>query len=209
MGRCQHGLHVVPSLHCLPRAPAPLTARAAPDRSLGAFFGQHYAFVARQLRRFGVPDEELDDTLQDVFLLAAPKLCEIEPASDRAFLFSLVKRHAANVRRRVVRARDRASESSENLASVESCSADELLEKRRIRGVLEEILDTLADDLRTAFVLYEIEGWNMHEIATALELAPGTVASRLRRAREKFLVEAEKVKHRLEGLSGLEGEVRR
>jgi len=41
-------------------------------------------------------------------------------------------------------------------------------------------------DLRTVFVLYELEEMTMAEIATTLELPPGTVASRLRRGREAF-----------------------
>ena len=36
------------------------------------------------------------------------------------------------------------------------------------------------------FVLYEIEELTMAEIASVLELPPGTVASRLRRARAAF-----------------------
>jgi RNA polymerase sigma-70 factor (ECF subfamily) len=44
----------------------------------------------------------------------------------------------------------------------------------------------MRDDLRTVFVLHDIEGLTMAEIADALALNPGTVASRLRRAREDF-----------------------
>jgi RNA polymerase sigma-70 factor (ECF subfamily) len=42
-------------------------------------------------------------------------------------------------------------------------------------------------DLRTVFILYEVEEMTMAEIATVLQIPPGTVASRLRRAREDFL----------------------
>jgi RNA polymerase sigma-70 factor (ECF subfamily) len=44
----------------------------------------------------------------------------------------------------------------------------------------------LPDDTRPVFVLYELEGLTMDEIAACLEVPAGTVASRLRRAREAF-----------------------
>ena len=41
-------------------------------------------------------------------------------------------------------------------------------------------------DIRTVFVLFEIEEMTTSEIATLLAIPAGTVASRLRRAREEF-----------------------
>ena len=41
-------------------------------------------------------------------------------------------------------------------------------------------------DLRTVFVLFEIEELTMAEISNVVEIPTGTVASRLRRAREVF-----------------------
>jgi RNA polymerase sigma-70 factor (ECF subfamily) len=64
--------------------------------------------------------------------------------------------------------------------------ADELMERRKAREMLDRVLDSLEIELRAVFVLYELDGFTMAEIADALELAPGTVASRLRRAREQF-----------------------
>jgi RNA polymerase sigma-70 factor, ECF subfamily len=52
--------------------------------------------------------------------------------------------------------------------------------------VLDALLASLPLDLRTVFVLYELEELTMAEIARALDLPMGTVASRLRRARETF-----------------------
>ena len=42
------------------------------------------------------------------------------------------------------------------------------------------------ESLRAVFVLYELEEMTMAEISETLELPPGTVASRLRRARACF-----------------------
>ena len=43
-------------------------------------------------------------------------------------------------------------------------------------------------DLAEVFVMFELEGLSSPEIAASLEIPLGTVASRLRRAREQFRV---------------------
>ena len=48
------------------------------------------------------------------------------------------------------------------------------------------ILDGMTLDLRTVFVLTELEGMTMPEVAALVEIPVGTAASRLRRAREAF-----------------------
>ena len=47
-------------------------------------------------------------------------------------------------------------------------------------------LSTMDMDLRTTFVLFELEGLSTPEIAQLAEIPLGTAASRLRRAREHF-----------------------
>jgi RNA polymerase sigma-70 factor (ECF subfamily) len=63
---------------------------------------------------------------------------------------------------------------------------DEIVDQKRLLALLDEILAALPDDLRAVLVLYEIEELSTQEIAALLELPSGTVASRLRRAREAF-----------------------
>ncbi len=48
------------------------------------------------------------------------------------------------------------------------------------------ILDHMSEEMRTVFLLFELEQMTTAEIAAMLHLPAGTVASRLRRAREKF-----------------------
>jgi len=51
------------------------------------------------------------------------------------------------------------------------------------------VLSNLPDKLREVFVLFELEEFSVREISNMLELPQGTVASRLRLARECFRVE--------------------
>jgi RNA polymerase sigma-70 factor, ECF subfamily len=61
-----------------------------------------------------------------------------------------------------------------------------LVEAKQRRARLERALDELPEEQRAVFVLFEVEGMSRREIAELLELPAGTVASRLRRAREHF-----------------------
>ncbi|WP_428101816.1 RNA polymerase sigma factor RpoE [Candidatus Rariloculus sp.] len=53
-----------------------------------------------------------------------------------------------------------------------------------IRSVINEAINGLADELRTAIILREIEGMSYEEIAQTMECPVGTVRSRIFRARE-------------------------
>jgi RNA polymerase sigma-70 factor (ECF subfamily) len=48
------------------------------------------------------------------------------------------------------------------------------------------IMDGMDEDSRAVFMLFELEGLTMVEIAKVVDAPQGTVASRLRRAREHF-----------------------
>jgi RNA polymerase sigma-70 factor, ECF subfamily len=75
---------------------------------------------------------------------------------------------------------------------------DAAAEMRQRRLILDRVLDALPIDLRTVFILFEIEGLGSPEIASMLSIPVGTVASRLRRAREAFQAEAGRVRKQLE-----------
>ena len=60
------------------------------------------------------------------------------------------------------------------------------MEERLRRAQLQRILDLMPIELRAVFVLSEIEELTMAQIATMVGTPPGTVASRLRRARALF-----------------------
>jgi RNA polymerase sigma-70 factor (ECF subfamily) len=141
--------------------------------------------VWRLLRRLGLDPAEADDASQQVFLVASRRLGDIDPASERAFLFAT----AVHVGQKAHRSRARRRETDE-VALVERRDStpglEELLDRRRARELLDEILGAMSDDLRVVFVLYEIEELTLSEISTALEIPQGTAASRLRRARTDF-----------------------
>ena len=164
-------------------------AAASPaNRELSAteLVATHYRCIWRALRRFGLAREEADDAAQEVFLIASQKLRCITPGSERAFLFGIAIRIAAKVR--IARARQRRSSTDDTAAlrSPPDQAPDEQLDRQMRRRLLDDILDDMHPELRAVFVLYELEQLTMAEIAQAMHVPAGTVASRLRRARAQF-----------------------
>jgi RNA polymerase sigma-70 factor (ECF subfamily) len=133
----------------------------------------------------GVWESDADDASQRVFLVAHRRLNDIEPASERSFLLQTALRVAADFRRSRRRQREENGHSLPFLVDPNP-NPEELLDKWRARAMLDRVLDALPRDLRTVFVLFEIEELTMAEISNVVEIPAGTVASRLRRARAVF-----------------------
>lgn len=153
---------------------------------LTAMFTAHFDFVWRSLRRLGVHDAAVDDAAQEVFVVAQRKLRVIEHGKEKAFLFGTAVRVAADARRAHGRRRETPSDTAAAASVDHREPVDELVEQKRARELLDRVIAALPDDARPVFVLYELEGMTMAEIAACLAIPPGTVASRLRRAREAF-----------------------
>lgn len=146
---------------------------------------RNFDFVGRVVRNLGVRGADLDDVVQQAFSVAAVRLDDIIVGNERAFLAQTATRLVANLRRTFARARVHVTEHLPDVAD-RAPSPEELSDQRRALEILDQLLDAMELDLRTVFVLYEIEEMTMAEIAATLALPPGTVASRLRRAREDF-----------------------
>ena len=146
---------------------------------------EHFDFIWRLLRRFGVPESGADDAAQQVFLTATKRLSQIAAGSEQSYLFGIALRVAADERKKRQRRKEASIGDEADHASV-GPSPDELLEQRRARELMDRVLESMPTPLRSVLVLYEMEEMTMAEIATMLGIPPGSVASRLRRAREHF-----------------------
>jgi RNA polymerase sigma-70 factor, ECF subfamily len=166
------------------------------DKRLRALVTEQYDFIWRSIRRLGVPPTDVDDCAQQVFWVASRKLDEIRPGSERAFLFGTALRVASDARRSRTRRRE-VPEQGEGAEALDPApDPEELADKTRARALLDEVLDAMPMDLRAPFVLFELEEMPTAEIAAVLDVPVGTVASRLRRAREEFQKIVARVKAR-------------
>jgi RNA polymerase sigma-70 factor (ECF subfamily) len=163
---------------------APLGETSVEPRArLERIIRNEYRLIWRLLRRLGVPADAVDDAAQEVFLIVAERLSDIRDSSERSFAFGTAIRVAHSTRRR--RARDPVSTEGDTIESPLP-APDELSDQKRARELLNRVLDDMPFDLRTVFILFELEGMRSPEIAEVVGVPLGTVASRLRRAREAF-----------------------
>src|SRR5262249_20105780 len=85
-------------------APAERIRPTEVDRArLERIFNDHHATVWRALRRRGLAPDAAEAATQETFLLAAEKLDDIQPASERAFLIATALRVAHSLGRKTVR----------------------------------------------------------------------------------------------------------
>ena len=163
----------------------PSSRNAARDGRLRGLVDGYIDFVARVLRTAGTPQADIDDEVQRTFIIAARRLDDVRPGSEKSFLLQTALNVAAHARRTIARRREVASEHAPDAFDARA-TPEQLTDQKRVRRLLDQVLDQMGSDLRTVFVLYEFEEMSMAEIAEVLRIPSGTVASRLRRARAEF-----------------------
>ncbi len=164
------------------RVSGPSSEAERPAR-LERMFVDNYRLVWRLVRRLGIPPDAVDDATQEVFLVAAERLDDIREKSERAFVYGIALRVARSTLRSLKR--EPPTDQGDERPSLVP-RPDELADRKRAIEILDRVLAELPMELRAVFVLFEIEGITMREIAEMAEIPAGTVASRLRRAREQF-----------------------
>jgi RNA polymerase sigma-70 factor (ECF subfamily) len=120
-----------------------------------------------------------------VFLTFSKKLGQVPPDQERAFLVGTAVRIAANDRRVRQRRREDPSDRCDEAPSYAPDPERQLAVKQAV-AQLGAMLGRMSQEHRTVFVLFELEGFAMSEVAEMLAIPPGTVASRLRSARQVF-----------------------
>lgn len=153
--------------------------------STETMFRRHAQFVARFLFRLGVPASEVDDVVQEVFYVVH-KNGGFTPteAKPTTYLAAIAVRAASTHRRKRQR---HAHEPEDAMASMAGRDDPQgAVEANESLAMVQSALESLDEGRRAVFVLYEIEGHSGEEIAAALDIAVGTVYSRLHKARKLF-----------------------
>jgi RNA polymerase sigma-70 factor (ECF subfamily) len=155
--------------------------------TLEEIYDKHADFVWRTLRRMGVPDSDLGDALQAVFLSVHRNLLGFEGRCRvTTWLFTLCRtvarerRASAHLRHEVF---DQVLVDEEIDLRADVVAA---AERRERIGLLEMLLDQLDADQRNVLILFELESLSGEEIGEALSIPIGTVYSRLWSARKAF-----------------------
>lgn len=150
-------------------------------------FREHAEFVAAFLFRLGVDSSNVEDLVQEVFLIAHRKGgYEPGPAVPRTWLGAIALRLASSSRRQRTRSREDVDEERLARAASSGKTPEESAQVNDSLRRVQEALDSMDFEHRAAFVLYELEGMPCREIATTLSVPIGTVYSRLHTARRQF-----------------------
>jgi RNA polymerase sigma-70 factor, ECF subfamily len=151
---------------------------------LHAIYRAHVGYVWNSLRRLGVADADRDDLAHEVFVIVFRRRADFDPARPiKPWLFGITFRVAAG-HRRLLR------NTLEHGGDVEQIADDHGTEQQVLAGERRRLvlraLSTIELDQRAVFILHEIDGCSVPEIAASLDVKLNTVYSRLRLAREKF-----------------------
>lgn len=167
-------------------------AGAAAVPSFEAVYREHFAFAWRTARRMSVREANVDDVVQDVFVVVHRRLRDYDGrTSMRGWLYGILVRVVADHRRRVRRkdAPCRSVEDDERGAERFESSAPgpaEQAERGEALALLERILGEMSADHREVLVLSRLEEMSVPEIAECLGANVNTIYSRLRAAAERF-----------------------
>jgi RNA polymerase sigma-70 factor (ECF subfamily) len=156
-------------------------AEVAPA-SLREVYDRHVDYVFRCLRSLGVAPSDLDDAVQDVFLVVHDKLAAFDGRHKLStWLYAIVIRIA-----RRYRARRASGPREAELELVDSRDAEQRLASSQALALAQRALDALSEDKREVFVLCEVEQMSAPEVAAITDTPLNTVYSRLRAARQEF-----------------------
>lgn len=150
-----------------------------------ALYEEHFDYVWTNLRRLGVHGSDLDDAVQETFLIVYRRLGDFDRgASWRSWLFGIARRIASRHRRSLGRRLRRLAALGAAPAPVGDSEAE--LTRIQAARLLQGFLDRLEPRKREVFILAELEGFSGAEIADVLGVPANTVGSRLRAARGAF-----------------------
>ena len=116
--------------------------------------------------------EECGDAVQEALAKAWAKRCTVNLDYFRPWLMRIVINECHNIGRRKKRVIP--------TAEVKSSKNEERVQNEALR----DIISALPEKLRLPLVLHYLEGFSVEETAKMLGLPPGTIKSRLHRARQ-------------------------
>lgn len=149
------------------------------------FYVAHADFVRRVVARLLGPGGDVDDAVQEVFLVALRKR---EGFAGRAqpstWLYAIARRVALAVRRRARLRRFFGLDAAPERAA--GPTPHQVFEQRESSQRLYALLERISDKKRTVFILYEVEGLPGEEIARIVGCPLKTVWTRLHHARREL-----------------------
>jgi RNA polymerase sigma-70 factor (ECF subfamily) len=170
-----------------------LRAQRGDKRAFGLLVDKYQRKLARLLSRMIRDQAEIEDVVQESFIKAYRALPNFR--GDSAFYtwlyrigINTAKNYLVSMGRRPTVSTDIEIEDAENFDSGDELRTTETPETtmmtKQIAQTVNDTVEGLPEELKTAITLREIEGLSYEEIATIMSCPIGTVRSRIFRARE-------------------------
>jgi RNA polymerase sigma-70 factor (ECF subfamily) len=170
-----------------------LRAQRRDKRAFGLLVDKYQRKLARLLSRMIRDQAEIEDVVQESFIKAYRALPNFR--GDSAFYtwlyrigINTAKNYLVSMGRRPTVSTDIEIEDAENFDSGDELRTTETPESsmmtKQIAQTVNDTVEGLPEELKTAITLREIEGLSYEEIATIMGCPIGTVRSRIFRARE-------------------------
>jgi RNA polymerase sigma-70 factor (ECF subfamily) len=161
--------------------------QAAGRLDVASIHDEHANFVWLSLQRLGVRDADIEDLLQDVFVVVHKRLPSFDHSSRiTTWLFGICLRVVSAYRRRAYRRREQSVAAIPEEGTSEDVSPERAAATRQERQRLRAALDLMDLEKRAIFVMFEIDEVSCEDIAEMLSIPIGTVYSRLHSARKDF-----------------------
>jgi RNA polymerase sigma factor (sigma-70 family) len=153
--------------------------------ALRQIYCEHHALVRAVVVGRGVPEAAVDDVVHDAFLAIHRRLDDRpDSVSVRQWVVAMTRNVAFSHRRGAARRQRRLTELPAPGPSLPL--SVEMLDARRAWGVVSAFLEEIPPAQREVFMLCQLQGLSLTEVAQVLGCSPNTVGSRLRLARTKF-----------------------
>jgi RNA polymerase sigma-70 factor, ECF subfamily len=171
--------HIEPEFDAVERA-------SGPALTFERVYSEHFEFVWRSLRLFGVHPGSLEDATQETFSVVARRLPDFAARSSvRTWLFGIAQRVAQN-QRRSFRRKVAPLQPLEHSPPSAGPSPEASAQAAQAAALLERFAAELDEEWRTVFVLGLVEGVAAPELAALLELPVNTIYSRIRALRQQL-----------------------
>jgi RNA polymerase sigma-70 factor (ECF subfamily) len=161
-------------------------SRLIDEASFRLAYQEHHRYVRSLARRAGIPEPELDDVVQDVFIVLHRRWHDLEcPLRARPWIHSVSVRVCANHRRSMRRSRANEKDPLErdDMVAPLGLVPEQQVIRQEEYGLLVRAFALLKGKQRQLLVMRELEQRSAKELAAMNGTSTSAVSSRLRAAR--------------------------
>ncbi|WP_437656105.1 RNA polymerase sigma factor [Sorangium sp. So ce1182] len=166
-----------------------------------------HAYVLRLLWRLGVESRDLEDVAHEVFLVVHRRLPDYQPGGSlNAWLSAIASRVALRHRQLARNVRELLSGDGRAIDVADpGLDVEQLHAQAETGHLVRQLIQHIEGSRRPIFILHDLEGMAMRDIAQAFQISQNTAWDRLRRARDEFETAARRLNARDRHALGVRG----